>query len=159
MRSRNEARGASSLAADGGDGHDCSNACGDRLMRRRITLFTDRGVPDADVATHRFSTPDKIGLTLQRFSRGACDDVVLIIHGLTTSTDMFIMPEHVNLVRYLLDHGFTDVWCLDFRMSNRHPYNLLPHRYTLDDVALFDHPAAVAMVRQHVGGRRLHVIA
>ena len=35
------------------------------------------------------------------------DDSVLIVHGLTTSTDMFIMPEHNNLVSYLLDHGYT----------------------------------------------------
>ena len=31
---------------------------------------------------------------------------MLIIHGLTASSDIFIMPEHTNLVRYLLDNGF-----------------------------------------------------
>ena len=128
-------------------------------MQPRITLFTDRGVPDADVRTYRFSTGDKLGLSLQRYFRGDCDDVVLVVHGLTTSTDMFVMPEHENFVRHLLDHGFTDVWCVDFRMSNRHPYNLLPHRYTLDDIALFDHPATVRTIRDHVGERRLHVVS
>ena len=95
---------------------------------------------------------------MQRFRRADCDDVVLIIHGLTTSTDMFIMPEHYNLVSYLLDHEFTDVWSLDFRMSNRYIYNLAPHRYSMDDIALYDYPAALTELRKHIGDRRVHVI-
>jgi cholesterol oxidase len=127
-------------------------------MEREIPLYTLEGVKDADISTHYFNTEDKLGLSLLRFNRQSCDDVVLIIHGLTTSTDMFIMPEHYNLVQYLLDHGFTDVWSLDYRMSNRHSYNLKQHRYNLDDIALFDHPAAIAKMREHIGNRRLHVI-
>lgn len=127
-------------------------------MNREIPLYTLEGVPDADISTHYFPTEDRLGLSLLRFLRGECEDVVMIIHGLTTSSDMFIMPEHYNLVRYLHDHGFTDVWCLDFRMSNRHSYNLIPHRYTMDDVAAYDHPAALRTMREHVGDRRIHVI-
>jgi cholesterol oxidase len=71
---------------------------------------------------------------------------------------MFIMPEHENLVSYLLDHGF-DVWCMDFRMSNRFSYNLFKHRYTLDEIALFDYPPAVDLIRSHIGpDTPLHVI-
>ncbi|HEX8438793.1 alpha/beta fold hydrolase [Archangium sp.] len=125
---------------------------------REIPLHTLEGVPDADIHVHPFTTQDGLGLSLHRFLRAPADDVVLLIHGLTTSSDMFIMPEHENLVRYLLDHGFSDVWTLDFRMSNRYPYNLRRHRYTLDDVAAFDFPAAVARLRQVVGDCRLHVI-
>ena len=85
--------------------------------------------------------------------------MVVIIHGLTTSSDMFIMPEHENLVSYLLDHGYGDVFTLDFRMSNRFPYNLRRHRYTLDDCALYDFPAAFAELFRIVGaGRRVHVV-
>jgi cholesterol oxidase len=93
-----------------------------------------------------------------RFTRGGEGDAVLVIHGLTTSTDMFIMPEHRNLVTCLLDEGY-DVWCLDFRMSNRHSYNLGYHRYTLDDIALYDYPPAIELVRRHIGDRPLHVIS
>eukprot|EP01030_Chromulinospumella_sphaerica_P005641 gene5641-5519_t len=103
---------------------------------REIALFTTEGVPDAQCTHHAITTADKLGLGMLRFTRAACDDVVLLIHGLTSSSDMFIMPEHYNLVSYLLDHGFTDIWTLDGRMSNRLPYNLLRHRYTMDDVAL-----------------------
>jgi pimeloyl-ACP methyl ester carboxylesterase len=128
-------------------------------FRREIPLYTLEGVPDTDITTHPFSTSDKLGLSMLRFHRAASEDVVLIIHGLTTSSDMFIMPEHYNLVRYLLDHGFSDVWTLDFRMSNRHPYNLQRHRFTLDDIAAFDFPAALKALRAVVGpGKRIHVI-
>ncbi len=127
-------------------------------MDRQIALYTLEGVPDTDITTHPFTTDDRLGLSLLRFTRGASDDVVLIIHGLTTSTDMFIMPEHYNLVRYLLDHGWSDVWCLDFRMSNRHSYNLGMHRFTMDDIALYDYPAALRELRRHIGDRRIHVI-
>jgi lysosomal acid lipase/cholesteryl ester hydrolase len=130
-------------------------------MERQIPLFTLSGVPDAKVSSIPFTTGDKLGLTLTRFTRdtGVATDAVLVIHGLTTSTDMFIMPEHYNLVRYLLDHGFRDVFCLDYRMSNRLPYNLHAHRFTMDDVALYDHPAAIEEMRRHVGERRIHVIS
>ena len=129
-------------------------------MQRVYALYTLEGVPDADVTTHYFSTEDqKLGLSMLRFNRGPSDDAVLIIHGLTTSSDMFIMPEHTNLVRYLLDNGYSDVWCLDYRMSNRHSYNMTRHRFNMDDIALFDYPPAIAKMREQIGDRRLHVIA
>ena len=128
-------------------------------MQREIPLYTTEGVKDCKITSHGFATDDKLGLSLQRFQRDDCEDVVMIIHGLTTSTDMFIMPEHYNLVSYLLDHGFSDVWCFDFRMSNRHSYNLFPTKYSMDDCALYDHPAAIAEIRKQVGpDKRIHVI-
>lgn len=127
-------------------------------MKREIPLFTLDGVKNAEITTHWFWTDDKLGLSFTRFRRGEAGEAVVIIHGLTSSTDMFIMPEHYNLVSYLLDHGYTDVWCLDFRMSNRHSYNLFKHRYTMDDVALYDYPPALAEVRRHIGDKPIHVI-
>ncbi|HET7488565.1 MAG TPA: alpha/beta fold hydrolase [Acidimicrobiales bacterium] len=127
-------------------------------MEREIPLYTLEGVKDAEVSTHYLTTEDKLGLSMLRFQRGEAGEAILIIHGLTTSTDMFIQPEHYNLVSYLLDQGFGDVWCFDFRMSNRHSYNLFKHRYTMDDCALFDHPAAVAEMRRHIGDKPIHVI-
>jgi cholesterol oxidase len=143
------------------------------LRRRRLAkpgprpypLSTVEGVPGARVSTHFFATEDGLNLSLTRFQSSASNgsdasgDAVLLIHGLTSSSDMFIMPEHRNLVRYLHAEGFADVWCLDYRMSCRFPYNLRRHRFTMDDVALYDHPAAVKRIRELIGsGRRLHVI-
>ena len=127
---------------------------------RRYPKFTTEGVRDAEITIHPFATADGLTLQLTRFRRSDCDDVVLLVHGLTTSSDMFIMPEHRNLVQTLLDHGYGDVWTLDHRASCRFPYNLARHRYNLDDIALFDHPAAIAELRRHIGSRRrIHIIA
>ncbi len=128
-------------------------------MTREIPLYTLEGVRDADITTHWVQTADGIGISLLRFRRRPGRDAVVIIHGLTTSTDMFIQPEHHNLVSYLLDHGFGEVWTLDFRMSNRHAYNLQPTDWSMDDCAVFDHPAAIAKVREVAGGDvAIHVI-
>ncbi|OLT20428.1 alpha/beta hydrolase [Actinomadura sp. CNU-125] len=128
-----------------------------------IARFTRAGVADAEVSVHPFATADGLGLTLTRFRRpGAVrtdTDAVLLVHGLTTSSDMFVMPEHANIVNELHDAGFGDVWALDFRMSARFPYNAETHRHNLDDVALWDHPAALAEMRRHIGAdRRVHVV-
>ncbi|MFB4295470.1 alpha/beta hydrolase [Actinomadura sp. NTSP31] len=128
-------------------------------MDQRIARFTLAGVADAEVSVHPFATGDGLGLNLTRFRRADSDDVVLLVHGLTTSSDMYIMPEHENLVNFLHDSGFGDVWALDFRMSGRFPYDAETHRYTLDDVAQWDHPAAIAELRRHIGDRRVHVIS
>ena len=128
-------------------------------MEREIPLYTLEGVKDAEITTHWLSTEDGLGLSMLRFLREPSDDVVLIIHGLTTSSDMFIMPEHENLVTFLHKHGFGDVWTLDFRMSNRFHYNLTRHSWTMDDVALYDFPAALEHLRSVVGpNKRIHVI-
>lgn len=129
-------------------------------MEHRIPLYTLDGVRDAEKSHYPFSTDDGLGLSLSRFRRGDCDDVVVLIHGLTNSSDMFIMPEHYNLVNYLLDNGLSDVWCLDYRMSNRFSYNMYPNLYSIDDTALYDHPKAFDRIREVVGeGKRIHVIA
>ncbi|MDE0034798.1 MAG: alpha/beta fold hydrolase [Deltaproteobacteria bacterium] len=128
-------------------------------MQRDIALYTLAGVPNARITIHPLNTEDNLGLSLTRFWRADCDDIVVIIHGLTTSSDMFIMPEHKNLVVWLHERGFSDVFTFDFRMSNRYSYNLRPHRYTMDDCALYDHPAGVAEVRKITGAdKRIHVI-
>ena len=127
-------------------------------MPREIPQYTLDGVRDAAVSTHYLSTADGLGLSMLRFTRHHDGDVVLLVHGLTTSTDMFVMPEHRNLVSHLLDEGF-EVWSFDARFSNRHSYNLAYHRYTFDDCALFDFPPAIELVRNHIGDRPLHVIA
>ena len=128
-------------------------------MNREIPLYTLEGVGNAQVTTHYITTEDGLGLSALRFQRGSATEAILIVHGLTTSTDMFIMPEHYNLVTYLLDHGYHDVWCLDFRMSNRHSYNLFKHRFTMDDVALYDYQPTLELMRRHIGNLPIHIIS
>jgi cholesterol oxidase len=127
---------------------------------RPIDRFTLEGVPkDCDITTHAITTDDFLGLNIVRFQRKPCQDVVVLLHGLTTSTDMFIMPEHRNLASYLLDNGFTDVWSFDWRGSQRYSYDLFPTDFTMDDIALNDMPTAFSHIREVVGeGARIHVI-
>ncbi len=129
-------------------------------FEREIPLYTTEGVKDAEITTHPYNTADRLGQSLLRFKRAPCQDVVVLIPGLTAASDMFIMPEHYNLTSYLLDNGFTDVWTMDGRISNRQTYNLSRNRYNVDDLALYDHPAAIATVRKAVGpDARIHVIS
>lgn len=131
------------------------------MDQQRIARFTHAGVADAEISVHPFATDDGLGLNLTRFRRARADrgdDTVLLVHGLTSSSDMYIMPEHTNLVNYLHDAGFGDVWAVDLRISGRFPYNAETQRHTLDALALWDHPAALAELRRHIGDRRLHVI-
>lgn len=131
-----------------------------RWNEHLFPVQTLRGVIDCEKELLPFDTGDGLTLTLQRFRRGEGKEVVLLIHGLTTSTDMFIMPEHYNLVQYLLDHGVGEVWSLDWRGSGRFTYNLIPHRFTVDDIAMYDIPAALAVIREKLGGEvKIHVIA
>jgi len=127
---------------------------------QRYPKFTTEGVTGARITVHPFPTADGLTLTLTRFQRGESKDVILIAHGLTSSSDMFIMPEHQNLVQTLLDAGYGEVWTLDYRGSARFPYNLARTRYNFDDIALYDHPAALAELRKLTGNdKRIHVIA
>lgn len=130
--------------------------------QRRYGAFTLEGVPEAEKTLIPFQTEDKLSLLLTRFKRGSapCKDVVLLTHGMTSATNMFVMPEHRNFVTTLLDHGYTDVWALDHRGSCRFPYNLRNHRFNLDDIVQYDYPAALEEVRRQVGPEaRIHVVA
>lgn len=105
---------------------------------------------------HKVRTADGLEISLSRFAAPA-QEVVLLIHGLTTSSDMFLMPEHYNLGAFLLDQGF-EVWAADFRMSNHFAYNI-KGRFTFEDVAANDWPALIGFIRSMIGPeRRLHVI-
>jgi triacylglycerol lipase/cholesterol oxidase len=132
-----------------------------RWNEHLFPVQTLKGVIDCEKELLPFDTGDGLTLTLQRFRRGpATGQVVLLIHGLTTSTDMFVMPEHYNLVQYLLDHGVGEVWSLDWRGSGRFTYNLIPHRFSVDDVAIYDIPAALELIRARLGPEvKIHAIA
>lgn len=116
-----------------------------------LPINTTQGVVLGEKTLYPFDTEDGLTLSLQRFKIKENNSIVLLIHGLTTSTDMFIMPEHKNIVNQLHASGFTDVWSLDWRGSGRFTYNLAPHRYTIDDVAKYDIPKALDFIREKCG--------
>src|SRR5690606_27927250 len=106
-----------------------------------------------------FRAGDGVRLGLTRVDPGEQGrPAVLLLHGHTASADMFLLPEVRNLVDVLLDDGY-EPWLLDWRGSCRLPYNETGGRYTYDDVALYDIPAAVDHVRARIGDRPLFVVA
>ncbi|MFF4507856.1 alpha/beta hydrolase [Streptomyces sp. NPDC001401] len=101
-----------------------------------------------------FHAPDGVRLGLTRIDTGEPDrPAVLLLHGHTASADMFLLPEIRNLVDVLLDDGY-EPWLLDWRGSCRLPYNATGQKYTYDDVALYDIPAAVSHIRSRIGDDR-----
>lgn len=131
-----------------------------RWKEHEYPLHTTQGVHAGEKTLHPLDTHDGLTISVQRFQTGTSKDVVLLIHGLTSSTDMFIMPEHTNLVNTLHGSGFPDVVCLDWRGSARFAYNLTPHQYNIDDVARYDIPKALQFIREQCGQDvRIHAVA
>lgn len=71
---------------------------------------------------------------------------VLLVHGAGARANIFRPPNTTHFVNALLDHGY-DVWLENWRAS----IDLPPCEWTLDDAALYDHPAAVQKVVELTG--------
>lgn len=78
---------------------------------------------------------------------------VLLVHGAGVRANIFRPPSTPNFVDYLVAQGF-DVWLENWRASIDLPLN----RWTLDQAALYDHPAAVATVLRETGAARLKAV-
>jgi cholesterol oxidase len=110
---------------------------------------------------YSIKTKDGLFLQLTHYSQNFSEKKgsVLLLHGLTSSSEMFCMPEHYNLKDYLLNHGY-DVWAYDFRMSCKLPYNKTHHDYSFEHVAFYDIPQAVSLIRENISiNEKLHLIA
>lgn len=94
---------------------------------------------------HPFGTADGVQLLLTRY-RGGSKGPVILSHGLGVSSRMFSMDTiETNLLEFLYAHGY-DVWLLDHRASIELPASA--GRFTGDDIAKYDYPAALAKVRE-----------
>lgn len=78
---------------------------------------------------------------------------VLLVHGAGVRANIFRAPVPVTVVDALLDDGF-DVWLENWRAST----DLRPSQWTLDQAAVFDHPAAVRTVLEHTGHDQLKAL-
>jgi hypothetical protein len=78
---------------------------------------------------------------------------VLLVHGAGVRANIFRAAVPVTVVDALLDDGF-DVWLENWRAS----IDLPPSQWTLDQAAVFDHPAAVAKVLEHTGRDSLKAV-
>lgn len=78
---------------------------------------------------------------------------VLLVHGAGVRANIFRAPSGRTLVDALLDEGW-DVWLENWRASIDVPRR----RWTLDDAAVHDHPAAVRTVLEHTGADEVRAV-
>ena len=103
-----------------------------------------------------FKTEDGVSLRLTRY-RGGDKGPVMLIHGLGVSSLIFSLDTiDTNLLEFLYAQGY-DVWLLDYRFSIDLPASEL--QASADDVAKYDHPAAVTKVREMTGAKDIQVVA
>lgn len=78
---------------------------------------------------------------------------VLLVHGAGVRANIFRPPVDTTFVDYLLASGY-DVWLENWRAS----IDLEANRWTLDQAALYDHPAAVRTVIDHTGSPAIKAV-
>lgn len=105
---------------------------------------------------HFFDTPDGATLRLTRHRAGTKGPVILS-HGLGVSSRIFTADTiDTCLAEYLAANGY-DVWLLDFRASIDLPS--ARGQFSGDEIARFDYPAAVALVRRVAGTPDVQIVA
>jgi cholesterol oxidase len=98
---------------------------------------------------HPVTTRDGAQIRLTHYSGDG--QPVILAPGFGTSTLLFRLPTiEQNLVEALLQAGY-DVWLLDYRASERSRNSAT--RFSLDDIAEFDFPAAVQHVHAVTKGK------
>ena len=110
-------------------------------------MSTDRIVP--------FNAGDGRALSLVnvRGQRPPTRGPVLLVHGAGVRANIFRPPVALNFVDALIERGH-DVWLENWRAS----IDLPMCHWTLDQAALYDHPAAVAKVLAETGARTLKAV-
>ncbi|HET7274855.1 MAG TPA: alpha/beta fold hydrolase [Longimicrobiaceae bacterium] len=78
---------------------------------------------------------------------------VLLVHGAGVRGNIFRAPVKATVVDLLLEAGY-DVWLENWRAST----DLPAHIWTIDQAALYDHPAAVEKVVEETGATELKAI-
>ena len=103
-----------------------------------------------------FAAGDGSALILHHTSGGTLGPVVITPGTAMTALTYCLDTVQCNLVEFLVAKGF-DVWLFDWRTSPLLDAHERP--YTMDDVARYDWPAAVAEVQRRSGSDQVSVLA
>jgi pimeloyl-ACP methyl ester carboxylesterase len=78
---------------------------------------------------------------------------VILVHGAGVRANLFRAPVERTLVGHLIAQGY-DVWLENWRAS----IDLRPNTWTLDQAAVFDHPAAVKKIVAETGWDKIKAV-
>lgn len=78
---------------------------------------------------------------------------VLLVHGAGVRANVFRPPVEKTFVDALIEDGY-DVWLENWRAS----IDFAPNEWTLDQAALYDHPAAVRTVVERTGAPKIKAV-
>jgi pimeloyl-ACP methyl ester carboxylesterase len=78
---------------------------------------------------------------------------VMLVHGAGVRANIFRPRVGTDLVQMLVEHGY-DVWLENWRAS----IDLTPNRWTLDQAAVHDHPAAIRKVAAETGASEVKAV-
>ncbi|MFM2059437.1 MAG: hypothetical protein RLY71_3822 [Pseudomonadota bacterium] len=109
------------------------------LIERQVPFAADDGMP--------------LNLIQVRGSTPASKGPVLLVHGAGVRANIFRPPVGTSFVEYLVQNGW-DVWLENWRASIDLPQN----EWTLEQAALYDHPAAVRTVLAETGADTLKAV-
>jgi hypothetical protein len=103
-----------------------------------------------------FTADDGMPLRLTQYRRPGKEPdkgPVLLVHGAGVRGHIFSAPVATNFVQYLADRGY-DVWVEEWRASIDLPAN----NWTLDQAAVYDHPAAVRTIAEQTGSDQVKAV-
>lgn len=103
-----------------------------------------------------FDTKDGVKLKLTRFEGGTKGPVILTPGFGTSALAYTLDTTETNFPEYLYERGY-DTWILDYRASPDLPSSST--QFTLDDIARYDYPAAVDVVRNATGKDSVQIVA
>ncbi len=121
-------------------------------------MTSEQTVPAAerhDQQVVPFTAGDGLQCNLLRI-RGEAEPTrgpVLLVHGAGVRANIFRAPVERTLVDELVDAGY-DVWLENWRAS----IDLPPNEWTLDQAAVYDHPAAVRKVVEETGADEVKAV-
>ncbi|HRX93018.1 MAG TPA: GMC family oxidoreductase N-terminal domain-containing protein [Chitinophagaceae bacterium] len=106
--------------------------------------------------SYPIKTEDGLDLLLTRYNGGS-KGPILFVHGFSGNRLTFSIDTiEPNMAEYFYSKGY-DVWLFDYRLSNLLPSSRKQH--SVDDIALYDYPAAVQKILSITGAAAIDVMA
>jgi len=117
---------------------------------------TKRKLRLSDPESYPIKTADGVDLLLTRYN-GRKKGPVLFVHGFSGNRLTFAIDTiDPNMAEYFYEQGY-DVWLFDYRLSNL--LASAKKQHTVDEVALYDYPAAIDKIRSVTGASAIDVMA